>query len=87
MLSKWAKKFPELTFSRPDAAAITIAKLNLQIGCEEFIFNLRENYSVLLTAGKWHGLEGYIRIGYGITSEHIQKGLDRIGNYLKKFST
>ena len=87
MLLKWAKKLPELTFSRPDAAAITIAKLNLQIGCEEFIFNLRENYSVLLTAGKWHGLEGYIRIGYGTSSEYVQKGLDRIGYYLEKFST
>ena len=86
MLLKWGENFPELTFSRPDAAAITFAKLNLPIGCEELIFDLRDNHSVLLTAGKWHGLEGYIRFGYGTPTEYVQGGLNRIGNYLKEFS-
>ena len=62
MLLKWGEDFPELTFSRPDAAAITFAKLNLPIGCEDFIFHLRDNYSVLLTAGKWHGLRRIYKI-------------------------
>ena len=83
MLLKWGEGFPELTFSRPDAAAITFAKLNLPIGCEDFIFHLRDNYSVLLTAGKWHGLEGYIRFGYGTPTDYVMGGLERIAQYLK----
>ena len=86
MLLKWGKGFPELTFSRPEAAAITFAKLNLPIGCEDFIFHLRDNYSVLLTAGKWHGLEGYIRFGYGTPTDYVMGGLERIAQYLKEFS-
>ena len=86
MLLKWGKGFPELTFSRPDAAAITFAKLNLPIGCEDFIFHLRDNYSVLLTAGKWHGLEGYIRFGYGTPTDYVMGGLERIAKYLKEFA-
>ena len=86
MLLKWGEGFPELTFSRPDAAAITFAKLNLPIGCEDFIFHLRDNYSVLLTAGKWHGLEGYIRFGYGTPTDYVMGGLERIAQYLKEFS-
>ena len=86
MLLKWGEGFPELTFSRPDAAAITFAKLNLPIGCEDFIFHLRDNYSVLLTAGKWHGLEGYIRFGYGTPTDYVMGGLERIAKYLKEFS-
>ena len=86
MLLKWAEDFPELTFSRPDAAAITFAKLNLPIGCEDFIFHLRDNYSVLLTAGKWHGLEGYIRFGYGTPTDYVMGGLEKIAQYLKEFS-
>ena len=87
MLLEWGKSYPELTISRPDAAAITFAKLNLPIGCEELIFDLRDNHSVLLTAGKWHGLEGYIRFGYGTPTEYVQGGLNRIGNYLKGLSS
>ena len=86
MLLKWGEGFPELTFSRPDAAAITFAKLNLPIGCEDFIFHLRDHYSVLLTAGKWHGLEGYIRFGYGTPTDYVRNGLERVAQYLKKFS-
>ena len=86
MLLKWGEDFPELTFSRPDAAAITFAKLNLPIGCEDFIFHLRDNYSVLLTAGKWHGLEGYIRFGYGTPTNYVMGGLGRIAQYLNQFS-
>ena len=65
MLCKWEKDIPQLTLSRPQAAAIAFAKINLPISSEEFVFELRDNFSVLLTAGKWHGLEGYVRFGYG----------------------
>jgi len=85
ILLKWGESFPKLTFSIPNAGAITFAKLNLPIGCEDFIYNLRDNYSVLLTAGKWHGLEGYIRFGYGSPTNYVMGGLDRIAEYLKEF--
>ncbi len=83
MLMDWAKNYSAFTFSRPDAAAITFAKLNLEMSSEDFVINLRDNYSVLLTAGKWHGLEGYVRFGYGTPTDYVQKGLDRISKYLK----
>ena len=44
----WADDFPEITLSRPDAAAITFAKLNMDIKSEDFVFQLRDNYSCLL---------------------------------------
>ncbi len=84
MLMKWADDFPEITLSRPDAAAITFAKLNMDIKSEDFVFQLRDNYSVLITAGKWHGLEGYVRFGYGTPTEYVRGGLDRISKYFKK---
>ena len=86
MLIEWGTDISAFTFSRPDAAAITFAKLNLSIGCEDFIFYLRDHYSVLLTAGKWHGLEGYIRFGYGTPTEYVMGGLERISQYLKEFT-
>ncbi len=82
MLCKWAEDVPALEITRPQAAAITFAKLNIQMSSEEFVFTLRDHYSVLLTAGKWHGLEGFIRFGFGTQSDYVQGGLDRIKAFL-----
>ena len=83
MLCKWEKDIPQLTLSRPQAAAIAFAKINLPISSEEFVFELRDNFSVLLTAGKWHGLEGYVRFGYGTPSDYVREGLQRIKTFLQ----
>tara|TARA_Y100001934_G_C12355563_1_gene777925 strand:+ start:685 stop:1794 length:1110 start_codon:yes stop_codon:yes gene_type:complete len=82
MLCDWAEEIPQLSFTRPQAAAIAFAKINLPISSEEFVFELRDNYSVLLTAGKWHGLEGYVRFGYGAPKDYVNGGLQRIKTYL-----
>ena len=82
MLCDWAKDIPALTIIRPQAAAITFAKLNLPMNSEEFVFTLRDKYSVLLTAGKWHGMEGFVRFGYGTPTDYVQGGLDRIQSFL-----
>ena len=82
MLCDWAEDVPQLTLSRPEAAAITFAKINLPINSEDFVFDLRDNFSVLLTAGKWHGLEGYVRFGYGTPTDYVRGGLERIKTFL-----
>jgi len=40
-----------------------------------------------LTAGKWHGLEGYIRFGYGTPIDYVKGGLERIQQCLKNTLT
>ena len=85
MLCDWADHVPALTINRPKAAAITFAKLNIPISSEEFVFKLRDNFSVLLTAGKWHGMEGFVRFGYGTPEEYVRNGLDRVSDFCKKY--
>ena len=82
IIDKWSKNISDLTITMPEAAAITFAKLNKNILSEDFVFSLRDEKSVLLTAGKWHGLEGYVRIGYGAPKTYIKSALDRISQYL-----
>ena len=83
LLMNWANNVPELNIKRPDSAAITFAKLKIPIPSEKFVLNLRDKYSVLLTAGNWHGLEGFIRIGYGSDYDHVKGGLSRIKKFIK----
>ena len=85
MLCDWAEHVPALTISRPKAAAITFAKLNIPMSSEEFVFKLRDNFSVLLTAGIWHGMEGFVRFGYGTPEEYVRSGLDRVSDFCKKY--
>ena len=85
LLMDWAKNNPGLSITRSQAAAIVFAKLNISTSSEEFVFDLRDKYSVLLTAGSWHGLEGFIRIGYGSEASYVKEGLDRISNFMKTF--
>tara|TARA_Y100001970_G_scaffold134792_1_gene165881 strand:+ start:5126 stop:6259 length:1134 start_codon:yes stop_codon:yes gene_type:complete len=82
LLFDWAKEITSISISRPEASAIAFAKINIPLDSEKFVFDLRDYYSVLLTAGKWHGLEGYVRIGYGTPSDYVLGGLARIKQYL-----
>ena len=84
IIEKWSMDIPELSFTTPQAAAISFAKLNDPILSEDFVFSLRDKKSVLLTAGKWHGLEGYIRIGYGSPEDYVKSGLRRIKDFLSE---
>ena len=85
LLMNWAEDIPELSIQRPDSAAISFAKLKIPISSEKFVFNLRDKYSVLLTAGNWHGLDGFVRIGYGSEYKYVKRGLYRIKNFIKSF--
>jgi len=85
LLSKWGENMTELTLTRPQAAAIAFARLNIDVASEDFVYSLRDNHSVLLTAGKWHRLEGFVRIGYGPPADYVQNALDRITEFIKSF--
>ena len=39
---------------------------------------------MLLSAGKLHGIEEYVRLGYGTPTDYMKGGLDRIAKYFYK---
>ena len=86
MLYLWSKNIPQLTLSRPDAAAISFVKLNIKMNSQDFVYRLRDDFSVLLTAGSWHGMEGYVRIGYGTPTEYVRRALKRVEKFLQSLN-
>ncbi len=44
--------------------------------------NLREKKGVLLVAGEQLGMESFVRFGFGGDSQHLQKALVRIDEWL-----
>ena len=73
----------KLSLSPPQAGAIAFVRIKMDIPSQVLTYHIRDNFSVLLTAGKWFGLEGFLRFGYGPPNEYLLEALDRIGQSLE----
>ena len=73
----------KLSLSPPQAGAIAFVRIKIDIPSQDLTYHIRDNFSVLLTAGKWFGLEGFLRFGYGPPNEYLLEALDRIGQSLE----
>ena len=73
----------KLSLSPPRAGAIAFVRIKMDIPSQDLTYHIRDNFSVLLTAGKWFGLEGFLRFGYGPPNEYLLEALDRIGQSLE----
>ena len=78
-IEKWFLKRDDLfTYVRPEAGAFVFCEYKLPINSTELINRLRVEQSVLLTSGDQHGLDKYIRTGFGVDIEKTLKGLARV---------
>ena len=73
----------KLSLSPPQAGAIAFIRIKIDIPSQDLTYHIRDNFSVLLTAGKWFGLEGFLRFGYGPPNEYLLEALGRIGESLE----
>ena len=73
----------KLSLSPPQAGAIAFVRIKMDIPSQDLTYHIRDKFSVLLTAGKWFGLEGFLRFGYGPPNEYLLEALDRIGESLE----
>ena len=83
-LIKWINTCDgKLSLSPPQAGAIAFVRIKIDIPSQDLTYHIRDNFSVLLTAGKWFGLEGFLRFGYGTPNQYLLEALDRIGQSLE----
>ena len=83
-LIKWINTCDgKLSLSPPQAGAIAFVRIKMDIPSQDLTYHIRDNFSVLLTAGKWFGLEGFLRFGYGPPNEYLLEALGRIGESLE----
>jgi aspartate/methionine/tyrosine aminotransferase len=82
-LQKWMGKQPvEMELTPPRAGGMAFIRYHLDMNSTELTTRLREEKSVLVVAGDCYGLDGYLRIGFGAEPEYLQRGLERIGEFL-----
>jgi len=70
-----------IRYREPKAGAFAFApfvEAGRPADCASFAERLRRNRSVLLVAGRWAGMPGYLRFGLGLQPAHFAEGLHRV---------
>jgi aspartate/methionine/tyrosine aminotransferase len=86
ILDKWVKDLDYIDYVKPKGGTTAFLKYNIDIDSEELCTDLLEKTGVMLVPGKAFDMEGYVRLGYGNSTEVLIQGLDRFKKYLNENS-
>jgi len=80
---RWAKSHGDLfVWVPPQAAPIVFARYNADINSTEFGMRLIHEFSVEVVPGDHFGLDGFLRISFGLPEDYLLEGLDRISQLI-----
>lgn len=83
LLRRWLDARPDLfTYRPPDAGAICWVRYGLGVGSSELAERLRREKSVLVVPGDQFGMDGHLRIGFGIERPELREALQRTADLL-----
>jgi aspartate/methionine/tyrosine aminotransferase len=83
VLEEWMKGHGDMfQVVPPQAAAIAFVRYHLRINSTELVNRLKDEKSVLIVPGDHFGLDGHLRISYGLPRDYLRDGLDRIHRML-----
>jgi aspartate/methionine/tyrosine aminotransferase len=83
VLEEWMKGHGDMfQLAPPQAAAIAFARYRIGTNSTELVNRLKDEQSVLIVPGDHFGLDGHLRISYGLPHDYLEDGLDRIHQML-----
>jgi aspartate/methionine/tyrosine aminotransferase len=83
VLEEWMKGHGEMfALVPPQAAAIAFVRYRLDVNSTELVERLRDEKSVLIVPGDHFGLDGHLRISFGLPHRYLRDGLERIHGML-----
>jgi len=84
IVEKWIDSFQgRLHLVPPQAGGMAYVGYDADISSQNLVDQLRDQHDVFLVAGSWFGMEGFLRIGIGVESDTLEKGLAAIEPTLK----
>jgi aspartate/methionine/tyrosine aminotransferase len=81
-LVAWAEDSDDIRLFSTDAAAIAFCRYTADINSTELVERMRKEQSVLVVPGDHFGLDGCLRISFGLPHDYVDEGLRRIGKTL-----
>jgi aspartate/methionine/tyrosine aminotransferase len=83
-LRRWIERHAGLSHVPPEAGAIALVRFDHAIGSIELAERLRDERSVLVVPGAHFEMDGYLRLGFGSSPEHLEPALTLIGETLDR---
>jgi aspartate/methionine/tyrosine aminotransferase len=78
-LEEWVNDHSDLlSVVPPQAAAIAFVKYDKEINSSNLVKRLIHEYSTYVVPGDHFGMDGFLRISYGLSEEYVNEGLRRI---------
>lgn len=85
VVKKWVENEPKVSLIYPKYVSTSFIKLDIPVDTEEFCIKLLKEKGVLLVPGNRFDMPGYARLGYCTHKDILEKGLERLSEYLRKF--
>lgn len=83
ILTQWMESHGDLFSAvQPQAAAIAFIRYKMDINSTEFVMRLLKKKSVLIIPGDHFGMDGYLRISYGLPKDYLLGGLKGISELI-----
>ena len=85
LLTDWVATEPRVTLIAPHGISVSCLKLDVPVDDETFCRQLLADTGVLLVPGSRFDLPGHARLGYCTDTATLERGLDLLGHYLRRF--
>lgn len=85
ILTEWVAQEPRVELITPHGISVSCIKLMVPIDDETFCRQLLRDTGVLLVPGSRFDIPGHARLGYCTDTSTLQRGLDLLGQYLRRF--
>ena len=82
ILSCWVDTEPHIQWVPPRAGSVAFLKHDLTMSSEALCLRLLQNHGTLLVPGSCFGMDQYLRIGYGCTTDTLEHGLALFKKFL-----
>jgi hypothetical protein len=79
LLEAWIREQEgRFRYRRPDAGAICFARYEAPVNSSDFSEKLRAEKDVLVVPGDHFGMDGFVRIGFGVPADELLEALGRV---------
>src|ERR1700735_3478026 len=83
VLKEWAGTVGQVSLVLPAGGVAAFPRLEGLSSTDDFCEDLFRRHGVLVVPGSCFGCPGHIRLGFGGTTDHLVRGLDRLGGLLR----
>jgi aspartate/methionine/tyrosine aminotransferase len=81
-VARWAAGRDDVEVMAPDAAAVCFVKYAEKVNSTDLVMKLIDEKSVFVAPGDVFGLDGHLRISFGLPDDYVNEGLRRLGEAL-----